>query len=41
MRADRLVALLMLLQTRGHEASQEIVDAALAEGFSVRVEKQA
>jgi threonine dehydratase len=37
----RETAIKLVLQTRGHEASQEIVDAALAEGFSVRVEKQA
>jgi threonine dehydratase len=37
----RETAIKLVLQTRGHEASREIVDAARAEGFSVRVEKQA
>jgi threonine dehydratase len=37
----RETAIKLVLQTRGHEASKEIVDAALAEGFSVRVETQA
>src|SRR5215212_1634299 len=37
----RETAIKLVLQTRGREASQEIVDAALAEGFAVRVEREA
>jgi threonine dehydratase len=37
----RETAIKLVLQTRGPEASREIVDAALAEGFAVRVERQA
>jgi threonine dehydratase len=37
----RETAIKLVLQTRGRENSQEILDAARAEGFSVRVEKDA
>jgi threonine dehydratase len=37
----RETAINLVLQTRGPDASQEIVDAARAEGFAVRVERQA
>ena len=37
----RETAINLVLQTRGPEASQEIVDAARAQGFAVRVERQA
>jgi threonine dehydratase len=37
----RETAIKLVLQTRGHEASREIVDAAVAEGFAVRVEREA
>jgi threonine dehydratase len=37
----RETAIKLVLQTRGSENSQEILDAARAEGFSVRVEKDA
>jgi threonine dehydratase len=37
----RETAIKLVLQTRGHDASREIVDAALAEGFAVRVEHEA
>jgi threonine dehydratase len=37
----RETAIKLVLQTRGRDASQEIVDAALAEGFAVRVEREA
>jgi threonine dehydratase len=37
----RETAIKLVLQTRGHEASDEIIEAARAEGFSVRVEKEA
>jgi threonine dehydratase len=37
----RETAIKLVLQTRGHEASREIVDAAVAEGFAVRVERDA
>src|SRR3954451_13633608 len=37
----RETAIKLVLQTRGRDASQEIVDAALAEGFAVRVERKA
>jgi hypothetical protein len=30
-----------VLQTRGPDSNQEILDAARAEGFSVRVEREA
>jgi threonine dehydratase len=37
----RETAIKLVLQTRGHEASREIVEAAVAEGFAVRVEREA
>jgi threonine dehydratase len=37
----RETAIKLVLQTRGRENSQEILDAARAEGFSVRVERDA
>jgi threonine dehydratase len=37
----RETAIKLVLQTRGPEASQEILDAARADGFPVRVERQA
>jgi threonine dehydratase len=37
----RETAIKLVLQTRGSENSQEILDAARAEGFSVRVETDA
>src|SRR5262245_18375993 len=37
----RETAIKLVLQTRGNENSQEILEAARAEGFSVRVEKDA
>jgi threonine dehydratase len=37
----RETAIKLVLQTRGPESSQEILDAARAEGFPVRVERQA
>ena len=37
----RETAIKLVLQTRGPDASQEILDAARAEGFPVRVERQA
>ena len=37
----RETAIKLVLQTRGRDNSQEILDAARAEGFSVRVEKDA
>jgi threonine dehydratase len=37
----RETAIKLVLQTRGPDASQEILDAARAEGFSVRVERDA
>ena len=35
----RETAIKLVLQTRGPDASQEILDAVRAEGFSVRVER--
>jgi threonine dehydratase len=37
----RETAIKLVLQTRGHDASQEIIDAAREEGFGVRVEHSA
>jgi threonine dehydratase len=37
----RETAIKLVLQTRGHDASQEIIDAAREEGFGVRVERSA
>jgi len=37
----RETAIKLVLQTRGHEASEAIVEAARAEGFGVRVEREA
>ena len=37
----RETAITLVLQTRGPDATQEILEAARAEGFPVRVERQA
>jgi threonine dehydratase len=37
----RETAIKLVLQTRGRENNKEILDAARAEGFSVRVERDA
>jgi hypothetical protein len=37
----RETAIKLVLQTRGRENNQDILDAARAEGFSVRVERDA
>ena len=37
----RETAIKLVLQTRGPEASQEILDAVREQGFAVRVERQA
>jgi threonine dehydratase len=37
----RETAINLVLQTRGPDASQEILDAVRAQGFPVRVERQA
>ena len=37
----RETAIKLVLQTRGPDANQAILDAARAEGFAVRVERQA